>query len=113
MGVLNGPWRRLMHTHLFCLAETQFVLMQTREDGPYIVLLPLIDSGTYRATVRPPRKGVDGPHSLRLRIESGDASVKASKWERALYIAAGTDPFALLDTAVAKAAALSGGAKPL
>lgn len=89
------------------------MLMQTREDGPYIVLLPLIDSGTYRATLRPPRKDVDVPHSLRLRIESGDASVKASKWEHALYVAAGNDPYALLDVAVAKAAALSGGAKPL
>lgn len=87
--------------------------MQTREDGPYIVLLPLIDSGTYRATLRPPSKGMDTPHSLHLRIESGDASVKASKWERALYVAAGNDPYALLDAAVAKAAALSGGAKPL
>lgn len=87
--------------------------MQTREDGPYIVLLPLIDSGTYRATLRPPRKGTDAPHSLRLRMESGDSSVKASKWEHALYVAAGNDPYALLDAAIAKAAALSGGAKPL
>ena len=87
--------------------------MQTREDGPYVVLLPLIDDGTFRATLRPPRKGVDGAHDLRIRIESGDASVKKSVWKRALYITAGNDPFALLDTAVAKAAALSGGAKPL
>ncbi|KAL0042463.1 hypothetical protein WJX79_000575 [Trebouxia sp. C0005] len=95
------------------LPETQFVLMQTREDGPYVVLLPLIDKGTFRATLRPPRMGLDGAHDLRIRIESGDASVKESKWERALYVAAGNDPYALLDAAVAKAAALSGGAKPL
>ena len=87
--------------------------MQTREDGPYVVLLPLIDTGTFRATLRPPRKGVDGVHDLRIRIESGDESVTASKWDRALYVAAGNDPFALLDTAVAKASACSGGAKPL
>ena len=101
------------HTHGVPAAETQFVLMQTREDGPYIVMLPLIDSGKFRATLQPPRKGMDGPHNLRLRIESGDASVSASKWDHALYIAAGDDPFALLDAAVAKAASLSGGAKPL
>lgn len=89
------------------------MLLQTREDGPYVLLLPLIDSDTYRATLRPPRKGLDGCHSLRLRIESGDASVMASKWERALYVAAGNDPFALLDAAVGRAAALSGGARPL
>ena len=89
------------------------MLMQTREDGPYVVMLPLIDSGTFRATLRPPRKGTDGVHDLRIRIESGDASVKKSAWKRALYITAGNDPFALLDTAVAKAAALSGGANPL
>ncbi len=94
-------------------AETQFVLMQTREDGPYVVLLPLINKGTFRATLRPPRKGIDGAHGVRLRVESGDASVKETKWERALYVAAGNDPFALLDAAVAKAAAMSGGAKPL
>nr|UAD82042.1 raffinose synthase 2 [Trebouxia lynnae] len=95
------------------LPETQFLLLQTREDGPYVLLLPLIDSDLYRATLRPPRKGIDGCHSLRLRIESGDASVMASKWERALYVAAGNDPFALLDAAVGRAAALSGGARPL
>ena len=87
--------------------------MQTREDGPYVVILPLIDSGTFRATLRPPRKGIDQGNDLRLRIESGDASVKATKWERTLYVAAGSDPFVLLDNAIARAAALSGGAKPL
>ena len=101
-------WRLTCPTH----AETQFLLMQTREDGPYVILLPLIDSGTFRATLRPTLAD-SSANELSLRIESGDAAVKASTWKQALYIAAGSDPFALLDAAVAKAAALSGGAKPL
>ena len=86
--------------------------MQTREDGPYVIMLPLIDNGTFRATLRPSSADATAKE-LSLRIESGDAAVKASKWERVLYIAAGSDPFALLDAAIAKAAALSGSAKPL
>lgn len=35
--------------------ETQFLLVQLAAGGPYAVLLPLIDSGTFRATLRPPR----------------------------------------------------------
>ena len=33
--------------------ETQFVLAELAEGGPYAVLLPLIDQDTYRATLRP------------------------------------------------------------
>lgn len=49
---------------------------------------------------------------LHLRIESGNDDVKAERWQHALYIAAGLDPFELVERAVASAAALSGGAKP-
>ena len=35
--------------------ETQFVLLELVPKGPYAVLLPLIDSGKFRATMRPPR----------------------------------------------------------
>lgn len=35
--------------------ETQFVLVEMQEGGPYAVLLPLIDRGTFRATLRPPK----------------------------------------------------------
>ena len=44
-----------------------------------------------------------------LRIESGDATVKGEKWANALYLAADMDPFALVERAVAAAAAMSGG----
>jgi hypothetical protein len=32
--------------------ETQFLLVELREGGPYAVLLPLIDSNTFRGTLR-------------------------------------------------------------
>ena len=56
------------------------------------------------------RKG-DRAKDLRLRIESGDESVRASKWENALLCAAGHSPYDLVDSAVAAAAKISG--KPL
>lgn len=43
-----------------------------------------------------------------LRIESGDSNVVGQKWANALYLAADTDPFALVERAVAAAAAMSG-----
>lgn len=48
---------------------------------------------------------------LYLRMESGDPTVLGSKWENSLYIAAGPDPFILVEKAVAAAAQLSGGAQ--
>ncbi|KAK2077213.1 hypothetical protein QBZ16_004847 [Prototheca wickerhamii] len=58
--------------------------------------------------------GLD-PHAerLSLRIESGDNSVRSASWRHALLVAAGTDPYALLESAVAAAARRSGRAKPL
>ena len=35
--------------------ETQFLLLELKDGGPYAILLPLIDSDTFRATLRPPR----------------------------------------------------------
>jgi len=35
--------------------ETQFLLLELAEGGPYAILLPLIDSDTFRGTIRPPR----------------------------------------------------------
>ena len=53
------------------------------------------------------RKG-DRASEVRLRIESGDESVRASKWDNALLCAAGHNPYALVDSAVAAAAKISG-----
>ena len=52
------------------------------------------------------------PEQTLLRIESGDEAVLGERWERALLVAAGQDPFELVDTAVTAAASMSGGAKP-
>lgn len=46
-----------------------------------------------------------------LRVESGDATVKAATFSGALLLAAATDPFDLIRNAVAEAAQLSGGAR--
>lgn len=46
--------------------------------------------------------------TLCLRIESGAADVAASSWRSALLVAAGRDPYELVDRAVAAAARLSG-----
>ena len=54
-----------------------------------------------------------GRDTLVLRMESGDDGVLGQRWERALYVAAGPDPFQLIESAVSAAAALSGGSKPL
>lgn len=35
--------------------------------------------------------------SVVLRIESGDRRVSAESWSKILYVAAGTDPFKLID----------------
>jgi hypothetical protein len=33
--------------------ETQFLLLMLGEAGPYVAMLPLLDSGQFRATLRP------------------------------------------------------------
>jgi raffinose synthase len=90
--------------------ETQFLLLELKDGGPYAILLPLIDSDTFRATLRPPSSA--DPEKLLLRMESGDDSVLGERWQSGLYVAAGNDPFELVDSAVAAAAAISGDAKP-
>jgi Raffinose synthase or seed imbibition protein Sip1 len=39
--------------------ETQFLLLELVEGGPYAVLLPLIDHGAFRATLRPSGSGAE------------------------------------------------------
>ena len=53
----------------------------------------------------------EGGDTLFIRVESGDLNVLGSHWPHALLVAAGRDPFALVEHAVAEAASLSGGAK--
>ncbi|GLC45302.1 hypothetical protein PLESTB_000307100 [Pleodorina starrii] len=92
--------------------ETQFLLAEMAAQGPYALLLPLID-GDFRATLRPPAKKSEGANGeLVLRLESGAPDVKGSRWSSVLYIGASWDPYELVDRGVAAAAALSGGARP-
>jgi raffinose synthase len=88
--------------------ETQFLLLE-QLDGSYVLILPLIDSGTFRATLRPNSNN----NQLALRIESGDASVKASSWNAALLVASGKgNIYDLISRGVTHAAQLSGNARP-
>lgn len=50
---------------------------------------------------------------LTLRMESGSEEVKTDHFEEAVLVAAGRDPFMLVEEAVAAAAARSGSARPL
>lgn len=50
---------------------------------------------------------------LVLRIDSGNTDVRTDRWDNLLYIAAGSNPYELVQRSVAAAARLSGGAKPL
>ncbi|KAL4457682.1 hypothetical protein ABPG75_012547 [Micractinium tetrahymenae] len=89
--------------------ETQFLLLELGGGkGGYALMLPLIDSGAFRATLR----GSSEDGTLGLRIESGAADVSTGSWRSALLVAAGNDPFELVDRAVAAAARLSGTSKP-
>ena len=41
--------------------ETQFLLLELEDGGPYAIMLPLIDRNTFRGTLRPPGCAV-APH---------------------------------------------------
>ncbi|KAI7843001.1 hypothetical protein COHA_003334 [Chlorella ohadii] len=84
---------------------------QPSGEPAYALLLPLIDGGKFRATLRPPKKHADRG-CLVLRVESGSPAVTATAWPSALLVAAGRDPFELCQRAVNAAARLSGTARP-
>lgn len=71
--------------------DTQFLLVELAENGPYALILPLVDAG-FRATLQASDKS-------KLKVicysESGDKSVCCSGM-LALHVSVGTDPFALL-----------------
>ena len=68
-----------------------------------------------RAPTRCCRKGTsEHAHAvMTLRMESGDDSVATGFFEDAVLLAAGREPYALIEAAVTAAAARSGGARPL
>ncbi|KAL2338410.1 hypothetical protein Fmac_012856 [Flemingia macrophylla] len=84
--------------------ETQFMILETKDGSHlesqnddnqivYTVFLPLIQ-GSFRACLQ----GNSDDH-LQLCLESGDADTKASSFTHALFISAGTDPFAAVHDA--------------
>lgn len=84
-------------------AESQFVLLQLHEAGSkdeeYAIILPLV-SGDFRTCLT---SSADG--RLRLRVESGDEATVTDKLENAVFIASGSDPFALTQQSFAAVAA--------
>ena len=51
------------------------------QEGSYGLLAPLIEHDSFRASLRPPRPRRNPAGSLLLRLESGDESVKANRFE--------------------------------
>ncbi|CAM8966358.1 unnamed protein product [Rhodiola kirilowii] len=81
--------------------ETQFLIMETKQDDSgqivYTVFLPLIE-GPFRACLQ----GNEGD-ALELCLESGDLDTKESLFTHAVFVSAGTDPFATITNAVRSA----------
>lgn len=82
--------------------ETQFLLVEARDDSDadspramYTVFLPLIE-GAFRACLQ----GNAGGDELELCLESGDPEAKAASFSQALFVGAGTDPYAAVSGAV-------------
>jgi raffinose synthase len=72
--------------------DTQFLLVELTEGGPYALLLPLVDAG-FRATLQ-----ASDHKDLEVVCfsESGDKSWTTKNGMLALYVAIGDDPFSLL-----------------
>ena len=100
--------------------DTQFLLLELEKDAKYALLLPLIDDrmratlhGTSASTALLSRgAAASRADELTLHIESGDPLVAASR-VRALYAAAGSEPFALLRRGFAEVAAELGSFRTL
>ena len=77
------------------LLELEAVGMEEDEAGcpSFAVILPLV-SGAFRASLKSAGNGDD---SVLLCVESGDIAVQATCVENALFVAAGSDPFQLLE----------------
>lgn len=59
----------------------------------FAVILPLV-SGAFRASLKSSENGDD---LVLLCVESGDSAVRATCVENAVFVAAGSDPFQLLE----------------
>lgn len=66
--------------------ETQFLLVELREGGPYAVVLPLIDNNTFRGTLRGRRCAPSQYH-----LESLLANLTQSVLPHMVYLPCGLD----------------------
>ena len=82
--------------------DTQFLLIEIQQDGPYALLLPLVDNG-FRASLH----YGGGSIEVTCAAESGDAAVKCSGM-RALYVGVGDDPYQLIKDGFAQVAQATG-----
>jgi len=78
-------------------AESQFVLYDAGQ-GMYVVMLPLVGN-TFRSALWGAENG-----AIDLHVESGDPNVKCKVCATSVLMAAGTDPYVLLERAFAAAA---------
>ena len=78
--------------------ETQFLLCELAPDA-YALLLP-----TVRTPLRCTLDRSNKADELQLHCQSGDSAVRASEMDDALYITAGSDPYALLEEGFASIA---------
>ena len=82
--------------------ETQFLLLELAPDA-YAVVLPLV-SGAFRATLRGSNQG----SRVEVSMQSGDPDVHSDTMANMMYVAAGDNPFALLDSAMGAVSARLG-----
>jgi len=79
--------------------DTQFLLIELQEGGPYALMLPLVDNG-FRASLH---YGKAGSIDVVCYAESGDAAVTSSGM-RALYVTVGDDPYQVIQQGFADVA---------
>jgi len=81
--------------------ETQLLLVEV-PDGRYVVIAPLIDfDRSFRQTIFGGKEGgaPAGNGLLAVRCESGDPAVQHADIDNGMFIAAGTDPYDLMEVA--------------
>jgi raffinose synthase len=87
--------------------ETQFLLLELGQDGPYAVIMPLLcdspsadggDDCTFRASLRGYTGGRE-PSALFCVAESGDPACATHTLPALLYVGGGSDPFEVVSRA--------------
>lgn len=93
--------------------ETQFLLLECGQDGPYAVIMPLLcdspapgsgEGATFRASLRGYAGGRDAS-ALYCVVESGDPAAVAHTLPALLYVGGGSDPFDVVARAFKRVAA--------